>query len=191
MASSIDEAQGVGGATSQAVGQAQEKVQQAADQARERAVQAKEEGRNLIRSQVEERSSQAGQQLHSTTQDLRTVASELRNQGKDTPARVADQVAEKGEQLAGYLRTSDGDRLLRDLEEFGRRNPWAVIAGGLFAGFAASRVLKSSSSMRYNSQYTSTRSAQQLRSSLQSSGTSAPAREPVSGFSESPVSEGL
>ena len=173
------------------MGQAQEKVQQAADQARERAVQATQEGRNLIRTQVEDRSSQAGQQLHSKAQDLRTVAKELRNQGQDTPAQIAEQIADKGEQLAGYLRTSDGDRLVRDIEQFARRNPWAVIAGGMFAGFAASRVLKSSSAARYNSDYVSTRSSQQLRSSLESRGTTPPTHEPVSGFSESPVSEGL
>ena len=191
MASSVDQTQGLGDSASQAMGHAQEKVQQAADQARERAVQATEEGRNLIRSQVEDRSSQAGQQIHSTSQDLRTVAKELRNQGQDTPAQIAERIADKGEQFAGYLRTSDGDRLLRDVEQFARRNPWAVIAGGVFAGFAASRVLKSSSASRYNSEYVSTRSSQQLRSSLESRGTTAPSHEPVSGFSESPVSEGL
>lgn len=187
MASSIDEAQGFGAVTEQA----QEKVQQVAEEARERAVQVKEEGRNLIRSQVEERSSQAGQQVHSTAQDLRTVADQLRQQGQETPANIADQVAERAERVAGYLRTSDGDRLLSDIEDAARRNPWAVIAGGVFLGFAASRLLKSSSTMRYDSRYVSTRSSQQLRSKLQSTGTTAPPPRPVSGFSDSPVAEGL
>ena len=38
---------------------------------------------------------------------------------------------------------------------FGRRQPWAVIAGGLALGFAASRFLKASSSRRYESGYQS------------------------------------
>ncbi len=187
MASSIDEAQGLGGVT----GQAQEKVQQVADEARERAVQIKEEGRNVLRGQVEERSSQAGQQVHSTAQDLRTIADQLRQQGQETPAKIAEQVAERGERVAGYLRTSDADRLLSDVEEVARRNPWAVIAGGVFLGFAASRFLKSSSSLRYDSRYVSTRSSQQLRSQLQATGTTPPPPRPVSGFSDSPVAEGL
>jgi hypothetical protein len=37
------------------------------------------------------------------------------------------------------------------VEDFGRRQPWAVIAGGLALGFAASRFLKASSSRRYES----------------------------------------
>jgi hypothetical protein len=93
--------------------------------------------------------------------------------------------------VAGYLRTSDGDRLLRDVEDFGRRNPWAIIAGGVFLGFAASRFVRSSSALRYNSNYVSTRSTDQLRSQLQSSGTTTPSQRQVSGFSDSPVSEGL
>lgn len=174
-----------------AASQAQEKVGAAAEQARERAVQAKEEGRNLVRAQVEERSSQAGQQLHSTAQDLRKVASTLREQGNDAPARIAEQVADKGEQLAGYLRTSDGERLLRDMEQFARRQPWAVVAGGLFVGFAASRLLKSSSVQRYNSNNTSTRSADRLRADLEARGAAVPPPDQVSGFSESPAAEGL
>ncbi len=191
MATSMDQGQGLGETAGQTLGQAQEKVQQAASDARERAVQAKEEGRNLVRAQVDDRSSQAGQLLHSKAQDLRTIAKELRNQGQETPAQVADQIADKGEQLAGYLRTTDGDRLIRDTEEFGRNNPWAVIAGGLFVGFAASRLLKSSSAHRYNSRHVSTRSAQQLRSGLEARGASVPAPSPVSGFSDSPVAEDL
>ena len=174
------------------VDQAQGKVQEAADHARQKAVEAKEQGKGLLRSQVEDRSSQAGQQLHSTVQDLRTVGEQLRQQGKETPARIADQVAERGEQVAQYLRTTDGDRLLRDVEQFARRQPWVVVAGGITLGFIASRFLKSSSSQRYtqgqNGHYVSTRSTDQLREEL-GSGAGRPGQ--VSGFSDSPVSEGL
>ncbi|MDP9067766.1 MAG: hypothetical protein M3N53_05375 [Actinomycetota bacterium] len=187
MANWVDEDQGLGGVT----GQAQEKVQQVADEARERAVQVKEEGRNLVRTQLEQRSSRAGQQVHSTAQDLRTIAGQLREQGQETPAKIAEQVAERGEQVAGYLRTSDADRLLQDVEEAARRNPWVVIAGGVFLGFAASRFLKSSSAMRYDSRYVSTRSSQQLRSQLQATGATVPPPRLVSGFSDSPVAEDL
>jgi hypothetical protein len=62
-----------------------------------------------------------------------------------------DQAADRAERLGGYLQNSDGDQILRDVEDFGRRNPWAVAAGGLLLGFAASRLLKASSSQRYQS----------------------------------------
>jgi hypothetical protein len=52
------------------------------------------------------------------------------------------------------MKESDADRILGDVEDFARSNPWAVAAGGLALGFAASRVLKASSSRRYEERST-------------------------------------
>ena len=188
-------AENVRSSASAAVDQAQGKVQEAAEQARQTAVDAKEQGKSILRTQIEDRSSQAGQQLHSAVQDLRSVSEQLRSQGKEQPAKIADQVAQRGEQVAQYLRTTDGDRLLRDVESFARRQPWAVIAGGLTLGLVASRFLKSSSSKRFasgqNGEYVSTRSTDQLREELGQGAASATPYGSVSGFSDSPVSKGL
>ena len=75
----------------------------------------------------------------------------MREQGKDKPAQYAEQAADRAERLGDYLHESDGDRILHDVEDFGRRNPWAVVAGGIALGFAASRLLKASSGERYRS----------------------------------------
>ncbi|MQA98804.1 MAG: hypothetical protein GEU78_00690 [Actinobacteria bacterium] len=123
--------------------QAKEKVGEVADQARQGTQQMRERGRSKLREMVDERSSQAGQRVHSSAQSLRKVSEQLRNDGQDAPARLAEQVAEKGEQVAGYLRTTDGEQMMRDAENLARRNPWAVIAGGVAIGFIASRFLKS------------------------------------------------
>jgi hypothetical protein len=61
-----------------------------------------------------------------------------------------EQAAQRVESAGQWLRDSDGDRILRDVEDFGRRNPLAVAAGGLAIGFALSRLLKASSSDRYH-----------------------------------------
>lgn len=126
-------------------GQAQEKAKEVAGQAREVAGQAK--GR--LREQVDERSTQAGQQVSSAADDVRSVAQELRAQGKDTPARYAEQAANRAQKLGQRLQDASGDELLSDVEDFARRNPWAVAAGGLALGLAASRMLKASSGERY------------------------------------------
>jgi hypothetical protein len=125
--------------------------EQAADQARRATGKAREQ----IRAQVDERSTQAGEQVSRQADDVRTVGEELRTQGKDGPARIADQVAERTERVGTWLRESDGDRILSDVEDFGRRNPWAVAAGGVAIGFVASRLLKASSSRRYDEQHQS------------------------------------
>jgi broad specificity phosphatase PhoE len=118
---------------------------QAKDKAQEAAGQAK--GR--VREQVDQRSTQAGEQVTSTAQDVRAVSDELRKQGKDKPAQLADQAAERAERLGSYLKESDADRILSDIEDFGRKQPWAIVAGGVALGFLGSRFLKASSRQRY------------------------------------------
>jgi hypothetical protein len=102
-----------------------------------------------LKEQVDQRSTQAGQQVNTVADDVRTVAGELRNQGKDKPAQYADQAAERVQSVGQWLERSDGDKILNDVEDFARRKPWAVAAGGLVLGLAASRFLKASSSERY------------------------------------------
>jgi hypothetical protein len=107
------------------------------------------EPKERLKEQVDQRSTQAGQQVGTVADDVRTVADELRNQGKDKPAQYADQAAERVQSVGQWLERSDGDQLLNDVESFARKNPWAVAAGGLVLGLAASRFLKASSSERY------------------------------------------
>ena len=139
---------GNGQETSSTTEQAKEKVQETAQQAAGQA-------RGRLRDQVDQRSTQAGEQVASTAGDVRTVADQLREQGKEQPAKIAEQAAARAEKLGDYLKQSDGDSILRDVEDFGRRQPWAVMFGGLAVGFLASRFLKASSSRRYESGYQS------------------------------------
>ena len=83
------------------------------------------------------------------------MAEELRRQGKEAPARMVEQAAGQADRVADYLKGASGERILRDVEDFARRQPWAVAAGGLALGFAASRFLKASSSRRYQAAQTS------------------------------------
>jgi hypothetical protein len=136
-----------GSTTDQVKGQVRDKAQLAQDKAQGAFGQA----RSRLRDQIDQRSTEAGDQVQSTAQDVRKVAAQLRGQGKETPARVAEQVADRAESLGTYLRDADGERLLRDVEDVARRQPWLVAASGLVLGFAASRFLKASSSRRYQS----------------------------------------
>jgi hypothetical protein len=128
--------------------QVKEQVRDKAQLAQDKARGALGQARGRLSDQVDQRSTQAGDQVHSAAQDVRGVAEQLRGQGKDTPARVAEQVADRAESFGTYLRDADGERLLRDVEDFARRQPWLIAAGGLALGFAGSRFLKASSSRR-------------------------------------------
>src|SRR4051794_41689223 len=125
------------------------------EQAKAKAQEGAQQARRTLRDAVDQRSTQAGERVGSTAGDIRSVSEELRKQGKEQPAKLAEQAAQRAESLGDYLQRSDGDTILRDVENFGRRQPWAVIAGGVALGFAASRFLKASSSRRYQSRWES------------------------------------
>ena len=134
-----------------ATAQAQDKAQEVAGQAKEQAQQAAGQAKEQVRTQVDQRSTQAGEQVSQQASDIRTVAEKLREEGKDGPAKVADQAAERIEKVGSYLTQSDADRILSDVEDFARQKPMAVIAGGMALGFMASRFLKASQGERYQS----------------------------------------
>jgi hypothetical protein len=125
------------------------KTQEAAQVAQEKAQDAKRAAGDRVRSEVDTRSTQAGEQAETVAQDVRSVGEHLRSEGKEKPAELADRAAERVAEIGDYLKRSDGDRILRDVERLGREKPWAVMAGGIALGIAASRFLKASSSRRY------------------------------------------
>jgi hypothetical protein len=143
-----------------ATDQAREKTQEVGSQAKEKAQEAGAQARSRVRDEVDRRSTQAGEQAGSTAQALREASGQLREKGNEPVAKGLEQVADRVERAGGWLRHSDGDSILRDVEDFGRRNSLAVVAGGLALGFAASRLLKASSRRRYESSGTSMPRAQ-------------------------------
>jgi len=140
---------GDGGTADQVKDQVRDKAQVAQDKARGALGQA----RGRLSDQVDQRSTQAGERVAGTASDVRSIAEELRNQGKDAPANLAEQVANQADRVGDYLKGASGDRILRDVEDFARRQPMLVAAAGLALGFAASRFLKASSSRRYQFGY--------------------------------------
>ncbi|HKH42446.1 MAG TPA: hypothetical protein VKA41_11405 [Solirubrobacterales bacterium] len=138
------------GPAQQTAEQAPEKVGEATEQAKQTAQNVASQAQDRIREQVDQRSTEIGERVGGTAQDVRSVSEELRNQGKEGPAKVADQAADRIERAGSYLRDSDADRILNDVEDFGRSRPWAVLAGGVVVGIVAARFLKASSERRYS-----------------------------------------
>jgi len=133
----VDKAKEVAGqATAQLADKAQELGSQVQDQARE---------------QIDSRSTQVGEQVTATASAVRDASQQLREQGQDLPARLIEQAADKAEQLGSYLRGASADKLVHDIEQVTRSQPWVVIAGGITAGFLGARFLKASSRSRYQS----------------------------------------
>ncbi|HEX7255546.1 MAG TPA: hypothetical protein VF236_06420 [Gaiellaceae bacterium] len=138
-----------GGEEQSATEQAKQKVQAATgevqQQVGEKAQELRTQAGEGIRQQLDGRSTQAGEQISSTADALRRVGGQLREEGNTTPAQYAEKAAEPVERLGRYLTEADGERLLRDAEQFARRRPWVAVLGGATLGFLAARFIKASS----------------------------------------------
>ena len=137
------------GAVESAKGKATEQAQQVTGQVTDKAREVQGTVQGRMREQLDTRSTQAGEQVGTVSDAMRNMGEQLRGQGNDMPAQLVHQVANQTEQLGRYLRESDADKILRDVEDFGRRQPWVVAAAGLALGVAAARFLKASSKRRY------------------------------------------
>ena len=127
-------------------------VDSAREKTQEQASHVVEKGRGALRSQVDARSTQVGEQAQSIAESLRQTALQLRQTGDEQKARyagVADQGADRLERVGGYLTESDAEELLSRVEEVARRQPWLVVGTGLILGIATARFLKASSTERY------------------------------------------
>ena len=129
--------------------QAKEKVQETAQQVQEKAQEVRGQAATRLREQVDSRSTQVGSQMQSTADAMRRTGEQLRNEGQEGPAKVTEAVAQRAERLGNYLTDVDAGRMLQDVEDFARRQPWLVAGGGLVLGLLSSRLLKASSSRRY------------------------------------------
>ena len=122
----------------------QQKLSNVAGQATDKVREAGDTARGQVEEQVGQRSTQLGEQVTSMGDAMRQAGDQLRGQGNDLPAQLAAQVAAQTDRLGRYLRESDGETILSDVEGFARRQPWIVAGVGLAAGLAAARLLKAS-----------------------------------------------
>lgn len=106
------------------------------------------QARSLARDQVEHRSGDIGARAIETADELRAIAEQLRAQGNDLPAWLAEEAARRATQLGEYLEGTSGEQLLRDIEALGRKRPWAVVIGGTALGVVGSRFWKASGAER-------------------------------------------
>ena len=139
-----------GGAVAEVKDKGQELVSSAQEQVSAKAQELGEDVSFQVREQLEQRSTQAGEQVQAVSQALQSGVEQLRNEGKDVPAKVMTQLAERADDLGAYLQSAQADQMLMDLERFARRRPWVTAGVGVLAGFVASRFVKASADRRYD-----------------------------------------
>lgn len=123
--------------------QAQEKVQQGAKQASQTAAR-------YVGEQAETRGKQVADELQTLAGALRRSSDSLHAEGKSSTAKPIESVVDRLESVGRYLEQTGGEKMLHDLEAFGRRKPWSMIGAGIGLGVVASRFLKASSTRRFD-----------------------------------------
>jgi uncharacterized protein YjbJ (UPF0337 family) len=120
--------------------------------AKQQAGQVAGEAVNQARQLTDQAKAQASQQATNATQKLsesvRSLATEVRDMSQGTAsgsgpvAGLAQQLADKGEQLAEYLSQQGPGGLVQELRMFAARRPGTFLLGALAAGVATGRVVK-------------------------------------------------
>jgi hypothetical protein len=128
----------------EAVAEAREAAGQVAAEAKDAGRQMASDARRAAEQQIDERSSMAGDRVGLAAEDARDVAQTLRGKGREAPARMADQAAERMEEFARYLRDADADRIMSDIKRVSRQQPAALVAGAAVVGVLIGRVVKAS-----------------------------------------------
>ena len=140
-----------GGAVAELKEKGEELVSSTQEQFSTKAQELGEDVSFQVREQLDQRSTQAGEQVQAMAHVLQSGVEQLRSEGKDVPAKMMAQVAERAEDFGAYLHSAQADRMLMDIERFARRRPWLTAGVGVFAGFLASRFVKASADRRYES----------------------------------------
>ena len=143
----------VEGRTPGVVTEAKEKTQDVLSEAQEQvASKAHElggEAVSQIRAQLDQRSTQAGEQVQAVGTALQSGVTQLQVEGQDLPAKIVADVARRTDDLGAYLKSAQADQILGDIEDFARRRPWLAAGAAALAGFMASRFVKASGDRRY------------------------------------------
>lgn len=144
-ATAKDEASQVGqtavAAASDVAGTAKEQVGQVAGEAVDQVRQLADQARSQVSSQANDATAKLSESLRSLAVEVRQL-SQGEADGTGTVAGLARQLADKGEELAGYLSQQGPGGLVSELRTFAARRPGGFLIGALAAGLATGRIVK-------------------------------------------------
>jgi ElaB/YqjD/DUF883 family membrane-anchored ribosome-binding protein len=119
------------------------------EQAKDTAGHAYDAATERAASKFDEKKSNISGGLSNVADSVRTVSQNLKstdaqNAITSTTAKYTDAAARKLENVANYFESNDLRQLMRDAEDFARKNPAVFIGGAAVLGLLAARFLKSS-----------------------------------------------
>jgi ElaB/YqjD/DUF883 family membrane-anchored ribosome-binding protein len=100
--------------------------------------------RNGASSQLGAQKDRATDGISSVAQAVRQSTQQLRDNKHEVIAGYVEQAVDRVERIADQLKHKDVNELVRDAQQFARRNPAVFVGAAFGAGIVAARFLKSS-----------------------------------------------
>lgn len=113
--------------------QVQDKAKEAADQARDEALRRADTQKGFVADQIS-----------NFSEAVRSMAMQFKDQDQVSMADYTYRLADRTDQFADRLRDENSESLLKQAQDFSRREPALFIGGMVAGGFLLSRFLKSS-----------------------------------------------
>ena len=95
-------------------------------------------------AQLNTQKGRAVEGMDTVAQAVRQATQQLRAEQHDTVAQYIEKGAEQLERFASRMRDKDAKDIVRDIEQFARRQPALFISGSFAVGVLAARFLRSS-----------------------------------------------
>ncbi len=111
-----------------------------------------DQAQQVASSQANTQLTRAASVLDSVAQSLHDTSGGMRDQQPQI-ASLADQAASRVEGFSSYLRDHDMNDVVRDAEDYARREPLIFLGAAFAVGFIAARFLKASSPNHATGQY--------------------------------------
>lgn len=120
------------------------------------AADATQDVKQQAREQVDVHKDNVADKTRSVAAAVERVAQEFRHEDQQSLAQYAGELAGEMKNFADNLRGRSVDELLRDTQEFARRNPAAFLLGSVAVGFALTRFAKASAQPSSDRRHTPT-----------------------------------
>jgi hypothetical protein len=129
----------------------QDKVDGTKEKAREAASEAQQKIGEQLKSSVDSGKGRAADTLDSLAQALSQSGQQLRTDNLGPASDYVDRAGEQLRRASDYLRNTNVDEMVRNTEDFARRQPALFIAGAFTLGVLAARFIKASQTPSYGS----------------------------------------
>jgi ElaB/YqjD/DUF883 family membrane-anchored ribosome-binding protein len=126
-------------------------VETTRQKAREAATDAQHTLAEQLTSSVDSGKARAADTLDSFAQALSQSGQQLRSGDLGSAGQYADRAGEQLRRASDYLRNTNVDEMVRNTEDFARRQPALFIGGAFALGLLAARFIKASQAPSYGS----------------------------------------